>query len=472
MCTLRKKKGGKLTKENNNYNELIPLPDYVGNILKMLENAGFEGYAVGGCVRDFLMGNEPKDYDITTNAKAEQTEQIFHDYHVIETGIKHGTVTVMSDGNPIEITTYRIDGTYSDSRRPDSVSFTADINEDLARRDFTMNAIAYSPSRGFADEYGGVDDIAAGIIRCVGNPNRRFGEDALRIMRAIRFASVLGFTIEPKTAKAIHRNKHLLINVAKERITSEFLKLICGVNAASVMREYSDVIAQIIPPAGKMFGFEQYNPHHIYDVWEHTLHVLDNVPSVTELRLAALLHDIGKPHCRTFDSEGIGHFYGHAKISEQISQKIFENYLRLPRKTSEMVCSLVSYHDYPLEPDFKLMRKRRIKFGEEALRMLLLLNRGDVMGQAPEYMDRIETLNRCTEILDEIASSESCFSVSDLAVNGEDLMNEGIPQGRNIGVILKALLDEINDERLTNEKASLLKRAVQLNNKLYQNEVK
>lgn len=450
------------------YNEVfndrvMPVPSSVMKVLDRLYEAGFEGYLVGGCVRDFLMGRHPKDYDVATNAAAEQTEKIFNDFRVIETGIKHGTVTVISDGTPVEVTTYRVDGTYSDGRHPDSVTFSTSIEEDLSRRDFTMNSVAYSPHDGWVDLFGGCEDIRQGTVKCVGEPDRRFGEDALRILRALRFASVLGFDIEPATADAIRRGRHLLHQIAVERITAEVFALMCGQNASEILREYSDVIGEILPPIKEMFGCEQDTPYHIYDVWEHTLHVIDNVPPVVEMRMAALLHDVGKPHCRTTDENGIGHFYGHADISADIAKEIFDKYLRTSNVISDRIITLVKNHDETFIPTDKIMRRRLTKYGEETLRQLMLLSRADVKGQAPNLIDeRLRKIDEAENVLEDLLKNEGQLSLKSLAVNGGDLFSAGIPQSRKMGDILRALLNEVSDEKIPNEKAPLIKRALEM----------
>lgn len=441
----------------------LPVPDHVRQVLRRLHDRGFEGWLVGGCVRDSLLGRTPEDYDIATNAQVRQTVEAFHGFRVIETGIKHGTVTVISDGRPVEITTYRVDGAYSDGRHPDSVRFASDISEDLARRDFTVNAIAYSPEHGFMDFFGGAEDLRRGVIRCVGDPDTRFGEDALRILRALRFAAVLGFDIEADTAAAIHRCKPLLGRIAKERITAETVKLLCGRSPDAVLRAYSDVAAEIIPPLADMFGLEQRNPHHIYDVWEHTLHVLAAVPPEPTMRLAALLHDAGKPRCMTVDEHGVGHFYGHAAVSQEIAADVFRLYLRMDRQTCERVLTLIKYHDQPLPPDRKVMRRRLTAHGEETLRQLLALQRADCRGQAPSLTDeRLRALDQAEQIVNELLAENACLSVRDLQISGSDLLGLGTTQGPSVGALLRQLLTEVCNEQLSNTHAALMARAAQL----------
>ncbi len=443
--------------------EQFDIPSGVLRVLDVLEKAGFEAWLVGGCVRDHLRGLPPKDYDVTTNAAAGQVIAAFDGFRVIETGIKHGTVTVLSDGMPIEVTTYRVDGEYSDGRHPDSVSFSADIKEDLSRRDFTVNAMAYSPSRGYLDLFGGMDDLGAGIIRCVGDPSKRFGEDALRILRALRFASVLEFEIEPATAEAVHLCKGLLDRIAVERITQEFFGLLCGAGVGDVLRNYRDVIGQIIPPLQRTFGFEQHNPHHDSDVWEHTVRVVEAAPSDRILRLAALFHDIGKPHCFTMGDDGTGHFYGHAKISEEITREILAKYLRTDRKTEERVLLLVAIHDDRIIPERRIVRRRLSKYGEETLRQLLTLKRADLTGLNPALAaDKFRELDEVQNILDELAAESACTTLRSLAIGGGDLMAMGVPKGPLIGKILNLLLSEVCDEQLVNSREPLKKRASEL----------
>ncbi|MBQ4397760.1 MAG: HD domain-containing protein [Clostridia bacterium] len=444
----------------------IPIPDNVLCVMKKLRNSGYESFVVGGCVRDALLGKTPKDYDITTNALPLQVKTLFaqNGFRVIETGLRHGTVTVLSNGTPVEVTTYRIDGAYSDGRHPDSVTFSDGIADDLSRRDFTINAMAYSPDAGFVDLFGGAEDLKNKRICCVGNPQKRFEEDALRMLRALRFSSVLGFAIAPETSDQIHRQKHLLEHLAKERITAEFLGLLCGQNASGVMREYRDIIAEILPPIAPMFGFAQHNLHHDADVWEHTLRVVDAVPSDDiVLRLAALLHDVGKPHCFTADADGVGHFYGHPAISADICEQIFSRYLRTDKKTASRVTLLVKSHDEPLlPPSRRILHRRLTKYGEEVLRQLLALHRADVIGQAPAYRGRLDELDEAERILDTLVQENACMRIGDLALNGRDLQNMGVAPGPPIGALLRALLSEVCDGVTPNTPDALRARAAQL----------
>ncbi|MBR5773515.1 MAG: HDIG domain-containing protein, partial [Clostridia bacterium] len=299
----------------------IALPACIQYVISTLNDNGYESFIVGGCVRDYLMGKTPHDYDVTTSATPEQVKTCFNNNKVIETGIKHGTVTVLVDGESVEITTYRIDGEYKDNRHPELVTFSKTIDEDLRRRDFTVNAIAYNPEKGFVDLFNGIQDIKNGVISCVGNPDERFNEDGLRILRALRFTSVLDFEISKETSDSIHRNKMLILNVSPERIWTEFKKLLCGKNVRRVLLEYSDVIGVFIPEILDSVGFEQNNPYHCYDVLTHTAHAVENAPDDVVIRLAAFFHDIGKPSVYSEDENG-GHFYSHAKVSEEITNAV------------------------------------------------------------------------------------------------------------------------------------------------------
>ena len=298
------------------------LPAGAAFIIDRLNKHGHRAYVVGGCVRDCLLGIMPKDWDICTSALPEEMQRIFRDQHVVETGLKHGTLTVVIDHIPYEVTTFRVDGEYTDHRHPDEVRFVRDVREDLARRDFTVNAMAYHPEEGLVDAFGGQEDLAAGIIRCVGEAERRFDEDALRILRALRFASTYCFAIEEHTAAAVHSLKETLADVAAERIRVELAKLLCGKGAGDILRSYHDVMGQVIPQVRPMVGFEQHTPHHRYDVWEHTIRAVEAVPATEVLRLTMLLHDSGKPAAFTMDENGVGHAYGHQKISAEIADKV------------------------------------------------------------------------------------------------------------------------------------------------------
>lgn len=434
---------------------MITLSSSIEYVLSTLKNNGYEGYIVGGCVRDILMGMTPHDYDITTNATPEQVKLCFAHNRVIETGIRHGTVTVVVSGENVEITTYRVDGEYKDNRHPDKVCFSTRIEDDVKRRDFTVNSIAYNPEKGFVDLFNGRQDIEKGIITCVGDADERFNEDALRILRALRFSSVLGFDISKETAESIHRNKELINNVSPERIWTEFKKLICGKNVHMIMSQYVDVIGVFMPEILEMVGFEQNNPYHCYDVFEHTLHAIDNAPDDIIIRLSALFHDIGKPDTYTEDENG-GHFYSHAKISEDIACSVLTR-LRCDNYTKQRVCTLVKYHDRQIDENKKAVKRLLLQLSFDGVRDLLTLKRCDNLAQVPRIREeRCAYLDRIRLLVDEIESEGACLSLRTLNINGNDLKSLGIAEGRLIGEVLNSALKMVIDEKLPNEKEKLL----------------
>ena len=434
---------------------MIHIPDEVKTAISTLAANGFEAYIVGGCVRDSLLGDKPKDYDITTSAEPEEVEKIFSNYRVIETGIKHGTVTVLINKMPLEITTFRIDSDYSDNRHPTNVTFTKSLEEDTARRDFTMNALAYNDERGICDFYGGSEDIKNKIIRCVGDSNQRFNEDALRIMRAIRFSSVLGFKIEDNTKRAIFQNKELLKNISSERIANELVKLLCGENVRKVLLEYIDVLGVVIPELLPMKGFDQRNIHHIYDILEHTAVAVENIEPTPILRLTALFHDIGKPKC-FFMKNGEGHFYGHSEVGAKMTENILSR-LKFDNNTKNTVTKLVKIHDVQIEETEAAVKRCMNKHTSEIFFMLLKMKRADTLAQSPICRDRLEYLDRLEKTAREIIAQNACFSLKDLTINGSDLIEMGFKPGREIGVILKNLLDEVIGGKLPNKKEELIK---------------
>lgn len=424
------------------------------SIIGSLYDSGYEAYAVGGCTRDMIMGRESQDTDITTSATPEEIKKVFRSLHTIDTGIRHGTVTVLMDGIPFEITTYRTEKGYSDGRHPDKVTFTRSLTEDLKRRDFTVNSIAYSPRDGFVDPFGGREDIERGLLRCVGNPKERFTEDSLRILRGLRFCSVLGFSIEKNTVEAMRECKELLSIVSKERIFSELTKLICGKNVRDVLVSYSDILEVILPEIKGMKGFDQHNFHHIYDVLEHTAAVTESIPPVPHLRYAALFHDCGKPDCFSTDENGVGHFYSHPSVS---AKKAEEALLRLKSdtKTREAVIKLVKTHDTPIEESERIIKKRLRSMGEELFFDLIRLKRADTKGLAPEFHGREKHFDTLEKMAEEIIEKEECFSLKDLKINGNDLIREGFI-GKEIGSALSAALEAVIDGRVKNEKEALL----------------
>ncbi len=438
----------------------LNIPEYALRAIRVLENAGFSAYFVGGCVRDSLLGKTPTDWDITTDALPEQVKAAFCGYTVADTGLKHGTVTVVSDYHHLEITTYRIDGGYSDSRRPDSVSFTTDLHEDLKRRDFTVNAMAYHPERGLTDDWGGRQDLKEKTLRCVGLPEQRFQEDALRILRGLRFASVLGFSIEPKTEEALLQSGNLLSHVSGERIREELLKLLCGENVKQVLLTYRSVLGAIFPELTPSFDFDQRNPHHYLTVWEHTVEAIaGSIPSVP-VRLALLFHDLGKPAAFSLDEKGIGHFYGHPEISEQLARDILHR-LRFDNATVNRVTALVRYHDSDIAPQSKSIKRWLNRLGEEGFRELLAVKVADRSATTHKY-ENLSILQLIENILNEVIAQNQCFTGEQLKINGNDLIDLGIPQGKEIGRILDELLSLVIDEKLPNQPTLLKNRAIAL----------
>lgn len=431
------------------------LPSQVKLALSMLEQAGHEAFLVGGSVRDYVRENKQgSDWDITTSALPEETKAVFSAYRLIETGLKHGTVTVVIDHEPLEITTYRVDGSYTDHRRPDFVRFTRNLRDDVERRDFTMNALAYNPETGIVDLVGGTDDIRANLVRCVGDPDLRFREDALRILRALRFAAVLGMKIDPATADAAHRNKELLSEIAAERIQVELTKLICGKDAATVLLTYSDVFAAVLPEIIPMFGFDQRNPHHDRSVWEHSVAVMAHSPSTPVMRWTALLHDIGKPHCFSLDDTGIGHFFGHASISTSLADTILRR-LRFDNATRERILLLIKNHDTPLPTEEKGVKRLMNRLGAEAALQLVDVHRADTAGQHPCCAYRYNEFDAVRLLMQKAIDDAACFSLKDLAVNGNDLISMGL-HGKQVGSTLQMLLNAVIDGTVPNAHSALL----------------
>ncbi len=441
---------------------IINIPDNVRAVLSALENKGFEAFVVGGCVRDSLMGRIPHDWDVTTNARPDEVKAACSAFKIIETGLKHGTVTVLSDGRGIEVTTYRTDGIYTDFRRPESDEFATDITADLSRRDFTINAMAYSEKAGIIDRFNGVDDLENKIIRCVGNPEKRFNEDALRIMRALRFSSELSFAIEEKTAAAAEKLRENLQNISSERLFSELTRLVCGKNCFDVLTKYPSVLETFIPEITPCVGFAQHNRYHLYDVWTHIAKSVSVAVNDRIIRLAMLFHDIGKPSCYTFDEKnGQGHFYGHEATSAELAREILIR-LRCDKKTEELVCLLIKYHstrtsffDEEGGISEKIIRRRLSLIGPENFFMLLDVKRADAMAKQPFCLDELPTFDVVEETARRLLKEDSCLSLKQLEINGNDLIERGY-SGEEIGKKLNSLLGAVIDGAVPNKREILL----------------
>lgn len=441
----------------------INIPADANELIHTLQNNGHSAYIVGGCVRDSILGRTPHDYDICTSATPSEMLEIFKDRKIIETGLQHGTVTVVVNGEPYEITTYRIDGIYSDNRRPDTVTFTDKLVEDLRRRDFTINAMAYNDEEGLIDLFNGIEDIKHKKISCVGSAKDRFGEDALRILRAIRFAAQLEFTIIPGTDWEIHKQYKNLENISIERINSEFCKIASSDDFCVELLLYKDVFSLFIPELKDMFDFPQNNPWHIWDVFGHTIHAIEYCDSDDlTVRLAVLFHDFGKPHSYQDGEDGIRHFKGHGRVSADITDYIMKR-LRFDNETRNNVVELVYYHDATFEVGKKYVKRWLNKIGEKQFRRLLQVKKADNKAQNLELSsDRIEELSEIESLIDEVLQEEECFSLKDLAVNGKDLMSVGYKAGKELGNTLNMLLQLVIDGDCPNEKEKLLQEAESL----------
>lgn len=442
----------------------IQCPDYILKAIDILKYNGHSAYAVGGCVRDSVMGRTPNDWDMTTSATPDEMKLAFDGYRIIPTGIKHGTLTVMIDSHPVEITTMRIDGSYSDSRHPESVSFTQKIEEDLSRRDFTVNAMAYSPETGLVDPFGGRLDTERKIIRCVGNPDKRFHEDALRILRAIRFASVLGFGIEEETAASIIKNRCLLNDISKERIRAELIKLLCGQNVEKVLLEFKQVIFEIIPELQATDGFLQHTPYHIYDVWTHIAKVTSSIESTSDLRVAALLHDVEKPSMFRLDTSGIGHFKGHPQKGAQTAEEILRR-LRFSNAEIKHIATIIYLHDERPDGNRHHLTKLCAKFGIDNVDDTMKLIIADAHGKNPSIIEQeIQVAENARKQISEMRAENACLSIHALDINGNDIMALGIDRTQ-IKDTLDYLLDSVIDEKTENKKAALEQAAENYANK-------
>lgn len=432
---------------------MFEIPEYVQKVLNRLEQNGFEACIVGGCVRDFLLGKTPNDYDVTTNALPEQIKECFSDISNIDYGQKHGTVAVVSDGNIVEITTYRVDGSYADNRHPDKVSFTSELSEDLKRRDFTVNAMAVNTRGELTDLFNGQEDLKKGIIRTVGDAKERFCEDALRILRAIRFASQLSFEIDAETEKAVHELKDCIKNVSAERIRDEFIKIVTGRNAENVLRKYADVIAVFIQEIKDSFGFEQFSPYHKYDVWEHTIHAVGAAADVRNVKIAMFFHDISKPECFKMDEVGRGHFKGHAHKSAEKAEKILKR-LKFPGKDIKDISEIIYHHSDELNTraEIKLLMN---SIGEKNMLDLLNVQRADSLSKQDFCRERLKKTDYQERAVREIIENRECYRRKDLAVNGNDIRELGYEK-EEIRNILDRILNAVVSEELENDRESII----------------
>ena len=429
----------------------MKLPQYVAACYSALREAGWECYAVGGCVRDFCLGQTPKDYDLCTNALPEQIRRVFANRDLVLAGEKHGTVGVITPEGVVEITTYRREGGYADSRHPQWVEFVSAIEQDLSRRDFTVNAMAYAPEKGIVDPFGGREDLKKGILRAVGDPTVRFEEDALRILRGVRFAARLNLTPEENTLNAMLAQTPQLDKLAKERVFDELCKLIVAVSAEDLLR-YQPILTQVLPELAPVVGFCQHSRHHKYDVYTHTAHTVAAAPADLAVRWAALLHDTGKAATFSLDESGHGHFYGHARKSAQLAEAALLR-LKAPTALRERVTLLIEHHMTEFAPEHKLLRRRLSQFGLEAVRQMIALQKADDSSKGVD--DRSPEFAEIERVLEEVLAENACLRVADLAVNGHDLMTLGY-SGKAIGKELDRLLELVLDETVPNEKQALM----------------
>ena len=434
----------------------IQLPEKVNTIIQTLQEHGYEAYAVGGCVRDSLLGREPGDWDITTSASPDETKKLFA--RTVDTGIEHGTVTVLLRKEGFEVTTYRIDGKYEDSRHPTEVIFTRNLREDLLRRDFTINAMAYNDTEGIVDIFGGMDDLKRKIIRCVGNARERFGEDALRIMRGVRFAAQLGFSLEKETKEAMTELAPTLEKISAERIQTELVKLLVSDSPELIREAYHlGITAVILPEFDEMMRTGQETKYHRYDVGEHTVQAVCNVPPDKVLRLTMLLHDVAKPEMKTVDADGTAHFKGHDIRGEQKAKEILRR-IKFDNDTIHKVTKLVRWHDYRMPAEKKNVRKAMSKISAELFPMYLLVKRADILAHSmyrrEEELENLSGLQKCYE---EIVADHECVSLKQLAVTGTDLIGIGMKPGKQIGEVLNELLRIVLEYPEFNNKEHLLR---------------
>lgn len=431
-------------------NPKIRLPKAVCAVIEQIEACGYTTWVVGGCVRDSLRGAVPNDWDLTTSARPEQVQKMFS--RVRLTGIQHGTVTVLQDNMALEVTTYRGESTYTDGRHPDEVHFLSRVEDDLARRDFTINAMAYHPVRGLCDPFGGMEDLQNGILRAVGDPDARFEEDALRILRGVRFVGKTGFEIEQQTVYAMYRQLYRLETIASERVFMELDALLISRYVGRALRAYRAIIAAVLPEVAPMFGLCQHNPHHLYDVWEHTVRAVEAIPAQSVLRWVMLLHDSGKPHTYTIDDNGVGHFYGHPAVSARLAEQALIR-LRASNALRIQVTSLVALHDQRIEQKEKLVRRYLAKHGEESIRQLLLIKKADCTGQET-FPVHLQQLQQTEQLINQICAQSPCLTLHELAVDGHIMCEMGL-SGRDIGAVLTWLLEQVVDGIIPNEPDTL-----------------
>lgn len=432
----------------------IELPRKVVLIIKNLQRHGYDAYAVGGCVRDSILNRKPEDWDITTSAKPEQVKRIFR--RTVDTGIEHGTVTVLIGKDGFEVTTYRVDGLYEDGRHPKEVTFTSRLEEDLKRRDFTINAMAYNDDERLVDAFGGMRDLNHHLIRCVGDPKERFSEDALRILRAVRFSAQLAFPIEPETAEAIKSLAPNLEKISAERIQAELVKLLVSDHPERIQDACELGITKVVLPEwDDMVGVKQNTPHHKYDVAAHTVHALQNVKNDKVLRLTMLFHDMGKPVMKTTDENGRDHFKGHAIASEQIAKTVMKR-LKFDNDTIRKVTKLVVYHDYRMEPTGANVRRAMHEIGAELFPYYLAVRLADTKAQSSyERREKLENIIQIRELYRNALRNKECVTLKDLAVTGTDLINLGIAPGKELGTLLNELLDMVIEDPAWNQKGKL-----------------
>ena len=435
----------------------IRIPPGAARILRVLEDHGYEAFVVGGCVRDSLLGRNPNDWDITTSALPLQVKALFR--RTIDTGLKHGTVTILMDGEPFEVTTYRVDGEYLDGRHPSEVTFTASLQEDLQRRDFTINAMAYSEKKGLQDLFGGLPDLEKGLIRAVGDPAKRFGEDALRIMRAVRFAAQLGYEVEADTVQAMKELAPTLSKISAERIAAELEKLLVSPHPEKLKMAYEcGITAVILPEFDRCMETAQNNPHHKYSVGEHTIVSIGNARPDRILRYTMLMHDLGKPSCKTTDEQGIDHFYGHQEVSAQMANDILRR-LKSDNETRRSVSKLVRYHDLTCGLTGKSVRKAISLIGEDLFPLYLEVKDADTRAQSDfRFQEKMDYLEEVRLLYRKILEEGDCLSLKDLAVNGKDLIAAGMKPGREIGEVLEAMYRDVIDDPEHNNKEYLMEK--------------